>query len=66
MRSESMIVFRRCLRSVSKDLDNKYKLSSLYSRDGKDSRVLELRAPNDLLNGLICLKVDRGCSWKSR
>jgi len=65
MRPESMIVFRRCLRrNVSKELHNK--LSSLYLRDGKDSRVLELRAANDLLNGLIRLKVDRGCSWKSR
>jgi hypothetical protein len=61
MRSESMIVFRRCLRNnVSKELHSK--ASSLYSRDGKDSCVLELRAANDFLNGFIRLKVDRGCS----
>lgn len=65
MRPESMIVFRRCLnRNVSKELHNKS--SSRYSRDGEDSRVLELRAANDILNSLIRLKVDRGCGWKSR
>ena len=37
-----------------------------YLRDGKDSRVLELRTANNFLNGLIRLEVDRGCSWKSR
>ena len=63
MRLESMIVFRRCLQKVSKEF--RTKLSSLYSRDGKDGRMLELRAANNLLNGLIRLKVDRGCSWKS-
>ena len=37
-----------------------YKLSLLYSRDGKDSRVFELRATDDLLNSLIRLKIDCG------
>ena len=32
-----------------------------YSRNGEDSRVLELWAPDDLLNRLVCLEIDSGC-----
>jgi hypothetical protein len=48
-----------------KTLAKIYELSSLYSRDSKDSRVLELGAANDLLNSLIRLEVNRRCRWKS-
>jgi hypothetical protein len=53
-----MIVFWRCL--SGRQQRNTYNESLLYSRDGKDGCIFELRNTNDLLNGLIRLEVDRG------
>ena len=51
----------------TKTLANRYGTQvvvALYSRDGKDSSVLKLRAANDILNSLIRLEIDRGCRCK--